>query len=78
MKIPNIATMEDRLEPLMDLEHCNLPYPVAETAGCVYTEQDKRQERLTVLESASGTPSTQDQSLEKIMIEATFSQGGET
>ena len=76
MKLPNMAIMEDRRKTLMELEHGNLPYLVAKFVRSVLSEENKREERLTVLESASRTASTTDESLERIMIEATFSQGG--
>jgi hypothetical protein len=71
-----MAIMEDRRKTLMELEHGNLPYLVAKFVRSVLSEENKREERLTVLESASRTASTTDESLERIMIEATFSQGG--
>jgi len=49
---------------------------IAEAVKFVLRAQDKPEERLTVLESSSGIASTRDESLERIMIEATFSQGG--
>ena len=67
---------EDHRKPLMDLEHGNLPDPVAEAVRFVLREQDKLEERLRILESASGIASPKDELLEKIMIEAVFSQGG--
>jgi hypothetical protein len=73
-----MATMEDYRRPLTDLEHGNLSDPVAKAVRFVLREEDKREERLTVLESASGIASTRDESLEEIMIGATFSQGGGT
>jgi hypothetical protein len=72
-----MADMEDCRTPLTDLEHGNLPDLAAEVVRFVLREQDKREERLSVLESASGIASTKDESPEKIMIGATFSQGGE-
>jgi len=50
---------------------------VGEAARFVLREEDKREERLTVLESANGIASTRDESLEEIVIEPPFSQGGE-
>jgi len=76
MKTPNMANMEDYLRRLMDLKYGNLPDLVAEAVRFVLREQDKLEERLTVLERASGMASTKDELLEKIMIEAAFSQGG--
>ena len=77
MKIPNMAKTEDYRRPLTDLEHRNLPDLATEAARFVLTEQNKLEERLTVLGSANGIASTGDESLEKIVIEPTFSQGGE-
>lgn len=76
MKILNIANMEDDPRPFTDLEHGNSPHLIAEAVKFVLREQDKPEERLTVLESSSGIASTTEESLEKIMIEAPFSQGG--
>jgi len=76
MKTPNMANMEDYLRRLMDLKYGNLPDLVAEAVRFVLREQDKLEERLTVLERASRMASTKDELLEKIMIEAAFSQGG--
>jgi hypothetical protein len=72
-----MAIMEDRRKTLMELEHGNLPYLAVETGRSALTEQDKPEEQLTVLESASRTASTTDEPLEKIMTKVTFSQGGE-
>ena len=77
MKIPNMANMEDYRRPRVDQEHGNSPDLVAEAARFVLREQDKREEHATVLDSASGIASTRDESLGKIVIEPTFSQGGE-
>ncbi len=67
---------EDHRKPLMDLEHSNLPDPVSEAVRFVVREQGKLEERLRILESTSGIASPRDELLEKIMIEAVFSQGG--
>jgi len=67
---------EDHRKPLMDLEHGNLPDPVAEAVRFFLREQDKLEERLRILESASGIASPKDELQEKIMIETVFSQGG--
>jgi len=67
---------EDHRKPPMDLEHGNLPDPVAEAVRFVLREQDKLEERLRILESASGIASPEDELQEKTMIEAVFSQGG--
>jgi serine O-acetyltransferase len=66
----------DHREPLVDLEHGDLPDPVAEAIRFVLKEQDKLEERLRVLESASGIASPREELQEKLVIEAVFSQGG--
>jgi len=68
--------MEAYQKPVMDLEHGDLPDLVAEAVRFVLRERNKPEERLTVLESASGTASTPHESLEKTITEATFRQGG--
>jgi hypothetical protein len=73
-----MANMEEHRRPLTDLEDGNSPDLVAEAVRFALREQDKLEESLTVLESASGIASTKDESLGKIMIEPTFSQGGGT
>ncbi|UCD22614.1 MAG: serine O-acetyltransferase, partial [Chloroflexota bacterium] len=42
----------DRREALVDLEHGNLPDPVAEAVRFILREQDKLEERLRILETA--------------------------
>jgi hypothetical protein len=69
--------MDDRRKPLVDLEHGNSTDLAAGTARFILTERNKPEERLTVLERAGGIASTRDESLEKIMIGAAFSQGGQ-
>jgi len=71
-----MANMEDCRRPFGDLQQGNLPDPAAEAVRFVLREQDRLEDRLTALESASGIASTRDESPEK-MIEATYSQGGE-
>jgi serine O-acetyltransferase len=66
----------DHQKPLTDLEHGNLPDPVAEAVRFVLKEQDKLDERLRILESAGGIASPKDELPEKIMVEAVFSKGG--
>ncbi len=66
----------DHREPLVDLEHGNLPDPVAEAVRFVLREQDKLDERLKNLEGASGIASPTDELQEKILVEAIFNQGG--
>ncbi len=66
----------DQRQPLVDLEHGNLPDPVAEAVRFILREQDKLVERLRILEIASGVPTPADELLEKVMVEAVFSQGG--
>lgn len=66
----------DHRKPLTDLEHGNLPDPVAEAVRFVLTEQVKIEERLRILEDASGIASPGDELPEKTRVEAVFSQGG--
>ena len=66
----------DHRKPLMDLEHGNLPDPVAEAVRFILREHDKLEERLRILEIASGVPTPADELLEKVMVEAVFNQGG--
>jgi len=66
----------DQRQPLVDLEHGNLPDPVAEAVRFILREQDKLEERLRILEIASGILTPTDELLEKMMVEAVFSQGG--
>jgi serine O-acetyltransferase len=73
--IPGRITGDHR-KPLMDLEHGDLPDPVAEAIRFVLSEQDKLEERLRILEGASGIVPPKGKLLEKLMIEAVFSQGG--
>ncbi len=65
----------DHREPLADLEHGNLPDPVAEAIRFVLKEQDKLKERLKNLEDVTGTVSPNDELQEKTLLEAVFSQG---
>jgi serine O-acetyltransferase len=76
MKIPNMTSMADDRKPLMDLEHGNLPGPVADAVRFVLGEQVKIEERSKTLENATGIASPRDELQERIMIEAAFSQGG--
>lgn len=73
--IPGRITGDHR-KPLTDLEHGNLPDPVAEAVRFILKEQDKLEERLRILESAGGTGSRIAESQEKLMVGAVFSQGG--
>ncbi|MDH4269744.1 MAG: serine O-acetyltransferase [Dehalococcoidia bacterium] len=66
---------EDHRKPLTDLEHGNLPDPAAETVRFILKEQDKLEERLRILESASGIASRTGELREKIVVETVFSQG---
>jgi serine O-acetyltransferase len=73
--IPGRITGDHR-KPLMDLEHGNLPDPVAEAIRFVLKEQDKLEERLKNLESVAGITAANDELQAKILPEAVFSQGG--
>jgi serine O-acetyltransferase len=68
--------MGDEQKPLTDLEHGDLPDPVAEAIRFVLREQDKLEERLRILENASGITPPKEELKEKVLLEAIFSQGG--
>jgi len=69
--------VEDLRRPLVDLEHGDLPDPVAEAIGLVLREQDKLEERLRRLERASGISPPEDELKEtRKKIETEFNQGG--
>ena len=73
--IPGRIT-EDHQKPLMDLEHGDLPDPVAEAIRFILGNQDRLEERLIKLEGAAGIVPPKGELLEKLIIEAVFSQGG--
>jgi len=54
-------TVEDRRQPIMDLEHGRLPDPVAEAIRLVLKEQDRLEERLKKLERTSGLATSRDE-----------------
>jgi hypothetical protein len=62
---------------LKDLEHGNRPDLVVKAVRFVLREEDKREEPLTVLDSANAIASIKNESPKMIMTEATFSQGGQ-
>ncbi len=69
--------VEDRHEPLLNLEHGRLPDPVAEAIRLVLGEQEKLEGRLERLENLSGLVVPEDElrgRREEIVKE--FSQGG--
>jgi len=69
--------VEERREPLVDLEHGKLPDPVAEAIKLVLREQDRLEERLRRLEGLSGIVTLVDETEERRReIEREFSQGG--
>ena len=69
--------VEDRRQPLVDLEHGRLPDPVAEAIRLVLREQDKLEERLKRLESASGLATHRDElGKKRRKMERELSQGG--
>ena len=69
--------VEDRRKPLMDLEHGKLPDPVAEAIRIVLKEQDRLEERLKTLESASGIAVPKDELKgRRREIKRKFSKGG--
>ncbi len=53
--------VEDRHKPLLDLEHGELPDPVAETVRLVLGEQEKLGKRLQRLEGLSGLAAPEDE-----------------
>ncbi len=67
----------DRHEPLLDLEHGELPDPVAEAIKLVLRGQDNLEERLKELERLSGVVAPKDElSDRRKEIVREFSQGG--
>jgi len=70
--------VEDRHEPLLDLEHGKLPDPVAEAIRLVLREQEKLEERLNRLENLSGliVPEKDELRDRRPEIEREFSEGG--
>ncbi len=68
--------VEDRHNPLLDLEHGKLPDPVAEAIRLVLREQEKLGERLKRLEGLSGLVVPRDEFRDRRMeIAREFSQG---
>lgn len=68
--------VEERHEPLLDLEHGKLPDPIAEAIRLVLKEQEKLEERLKKLESLSGLVAPTDELEDKRReIEREFNQG---
>ena len=57
--------VEDRHDPFTNLEHGQLPDPVAEVIRLVLTEQDKLEERLARLEIMEGVTGAEDELREK-------------
>jgi len=69
--------VEDRHKPLVDLEHGQLPDPVAKAVRLVLREQDKLEERLRKLERLSGLTVPPDELRDnRIEIVREFSDGG--
>ena len=69
--------VEDGRSPLSDLEHGQLPDPVAEAIKLVLREQDKLEERLRKVESSSGILTSEDElKKERLKVEQGFSEGG--
>lgn len=68
--------VEDRRKPLMDLEHGQLPDPVAEAIKLVLREQDRLEERLKRTEGLAGMVAATDELGERRKeMERVFSQG---
>jgi serine O-acetyltransferase len=69
--------IEERRKPLIDLEHGNLPDPVAEAIRLVLSDQEKIQERLIRLENLGGLAAPKDEMRDKRReVVKEFSQGG--
>jgi len=69
--------VEDRRQPIADLEHGKLPDPVAEAIRLVLKDQEEVRERLKRLESLSGVAIAEDELREtRKGIEREFSEGG--
>ena len=70
-------TVEDRHQPIADLEHGKLPDPVAEAIRRVLKKQDKLEERLKILENSSGiTASSGEPGKPEEKTERTSKPGG--
>jgi len=68
--------VEDGRRPLMDLEHGELPDPVAEAIRLVLREQDKLEERLRRIENSSGVLAPGDElGEERLKVRQVFSLG---
>jgi len=68
--------VEDHHEPLIELQHGNLPDPVAEAIRLVLREQNRLEERLEKLENISGITVPADEFVEiRREVEKEFSQG---
>jgi len=68
--------VEDRRKPLMDLEHGQLPDPVAEAIKLVLREQDRLEERLKRTEGLAGMVAATDELGERRKeMERVFSHG---
>ncbi len=68
--------VEDGLRPLMDLEHGELPDPMAEAVRLILREQDKLEERLRRMENSSGVLAPEDElGEERLKVRQEFSLG---
>lgn len=66
----------DRHKPIEDLEHGNLPDPVAEAIRLVLKEQEKLEKRLKIVETSSNITTAPDElSEEKKKIKREFNSG---
>lgn len=66
----------DRHKPIVDLEHGNLPDPVAEAIRLVLKEQEKLESRLKILETSGKLAASPDElSKEKKKIKREFDSG---
>jgi serine O-acetyltransferase len=69
--------VEERRKHIRDLEHGQLPDPVAEAVRLILKEQDKLEERIKQLEKLSGVEAPKDElKAEKKRVEREFHEGG--
>lgn len=67
--------VDDRHVPIMDLEHGDLPDPVAEAIRLVFRKQDRLLQRLSFVERCAGIESSEEEPWQQAAIEAVFSNG---
>ena len=67
--------VDDKHVPIMDLEHGDLPDPVAEAIRLVFRKQDRLLQRLSLVERYAGIESSEEEPWQQAAIEAVFSNG---